>query len=414
MPDKRLTSDWLSAYMELTSDLESPDSIHLWTGLTVMSAAVQRNVSLRMKYGTIYPNLYVIIVAQSGKVRKSAAMDYGRELLIETFPALRIMRDSMTAQGLIKALNHKVQVVNGNEIREELRSDVAIFADEVANLFGYDKTRASQMVIFLTRAYTCPGVYDHTTVRDATVRLHNLYPVLLGGTDPRNLKVLPDDAVGGLTGRLIWVIENARRNNDSGWLDPKADVKKQLLREYVMHDLLRIANLKGSPEVKPEARALYDHWYNELAKRDEHDPDTDAFYQRCHVTALRLAILLSLSNSDEMVIKERHVKGAIELIEAQLPEMKRVTMYQGGSQYEQQRAKLLHFLQGCQMGVSTWERALKHMGMPHDEFERVVETLKKDGSLEAFNQKLGGRTLILIKLTAQGMGTKIEPQVEGP
>src|SRR5678815_1866598 len=211
MADKRLAGDWISSYLDFTNNLEAKEQLHMWTGLVVLSAVVRRQVYLELEYGKIFPNLYVIIVAQSARARKSTAMDAGRDLLIDAVPDVKIMRDSMTSQGLIKQLNHKTQGVRDGKIVEELRSDVAIFADEVANLFSYERTRAAQMVIFLTRAYGCPAIYDHTTVRDSMVRLHNLYPVLLGGTDPHNLKVLPEDAIGGLTGRLIVVIESQRR-----------------------------------------------------------------------------------------------------------------------------------------------------------------------------------------------------------
>jgi len=407
MPDKRLTNDWLASYLDLTSSLEAPESIHLWTGLSLISMAVRRKVYLDMEYGKIFPNLYTIIVAESAKVRKSAAMDFGRELLIEAIPEMKIMRDSMTSQGLIKELNKKTQVIKGDKIEEELRSDVAIFADEVANLFGYEKTRAAQMVIFLTRAYTCPSIYDHTTVRDSTVRLHNLYPVLLGGTDPRNLKVFPEDAVGGLTGRLIWVIETARRTNNPGWKKDSKDVlQRTLLREYLIHDLKRISMLSGEVTVDPTAMEMYDQWYDALSKKDTHDPATDAFYHRCHTTALRLLILLALSSSDDLVATPRHMKGAIALIEAQLPEVKRVTMWSGGSQYEQKRAKYLHFLQQCPKGVSTRRRILQYMGVSIEEFDMLTNTLTQDGSITQPGILVGKDPVIV--LTAQGFGQEVQ------
>lgn len=405
MPDRRLTADWLSSYLDLTSNLEAPQSIHLWTALSLISAASRRKVYLDMEYGRIFPNLYVIIVAESARVRKSAAMDYGRELLIDAIPDVRIMRDSMTSQGLIKSLNHRTQVIKGDKIEEELRSDVAIFADEVANLFGYEKTRAAQMVIFLTRAYTCPGIYDHTTVRDSTVRLHNLYPVLLGGTDPRNLKVFPEDAVGGLTGRLIWVIESKRRENNPGWKhDEKDGLRKQLLREYLIHDLKRISQLQGELVVDPLAMEMYSEWYEELSKKDTHDPATDAFYHRCHTTALRLLTLLALASGDDLKATPKHMKGAIALIEAQLPEVKRVTQWSGASQYEQHRAKYLHYLQNQPHGLSTRSRLLKYMGMGHEEFDKLSITLVQDGSVENAG-KVGHD--IVVKLTKQGFGQEV-------
>lgn len=410
--EKRLAKDWLASYLKLTSTLEAKESLHLWTGLTLISAASRRKVYLDLEHGTIFPNMYVIIVAESAKARKSVAMDFGRDLLLDAIPDIRIMRDSMTSQGLIKSLNHKVQVIKGDTITEELRSDVAIFADEVANLFSYERTRSAQMVIFLTRTYGCPAIYDHTTVRDSTVRLHNLYPVLLGGTDPRNLKVLPEDAVGGLTGRLIWLIESGRRTNNPGWKrDEKAVLARQLLREYLIHDLHHISALNGEMHASPDAMDLYDSWYEDLSKRNSRDPDTDAYYHRCHTTALRVAMLLSLSEGDDLIITVRQMQAAIVLIEAQLPEIKRVTMWSGGSQYEQQRAKYINFLRNSAIGASTRRIMLKHMGVQSEDFDKITSTLVQDGTVEISPIRI--KNEIIIKLTKEGLSGKLEAAPPG-
>jgi hypothetical protein len=400
MADKRLLDDWLSGYLEYTAQQESPESLHLWTALTIVSAALRRRVFIEHEYYKIYPNVYVIIVAESAKVRKSTAMDLGRDLLVDAVPEIKIMRDSMTSQGLIKALNKKTQVVTDGKISEELRSDVAIFADEVANLFSYDKTRSSQMVIFLTRSYSCPSIYDHTTARDSTVRLHNLYPVFLGGTDPHNLKVLPPDAVGGLTGRLIWVIERERRHNNPGWKRDNVEAtRRKLIREMLVHDLQRIANLEGEMTATEEAMAYYDKWYEALSSRGNSDQNTDAFYQRCHTTALRLGMLRSISEGDTLQLSISHMKAGITLIEQQLPEMQRVNMWAGSSNFEVLRAKYVSFLINVKDHLTTRSILLKHMGVMSDEFDKISYTLIQDGTITISDIKVKGQTIIKLVAT---------------
>lgn len=403
MADHRLLGDWLQGYLDFTAEQESPESLHLWTALSVISCALRRSVFIEHEYYKIYPNIYVIIVAESAKVRKSTAMDLGRDLLLEACPEVRIMRDSMTSQGLIKALNRKVQVVNGNgQIVEEQRSDVAIFADEVANLFSYDKVRSSQMVIFLTRSYSCPSIYDHTTARDSTVRLHNLYPVFIGGTDPHNLKVLPADAIGGLTGRLIWIIEKERRHNNPGWKrDTESATRRKLLREMLVHDLQRISQLTGEITAGADAQDYYDKWYTALSERGNSDQTTDAFYQRCHTTALRLAILRCVSARDDLKLTLSDMKAGIALIEQQLPEMQRVSMWSGTSQYEILRSKYISFLQNANGNVTTRSILLKHMGILADEFDRLTGTLVQDGTVRVPDQKVKGQTVIMLASAAR-------------
>lgn len=403
IPSGRIVKDWLGSYLHLTANLEANQSYHLWSGLCVLAAASRRKVYLDMDYGRVFPNLYVILVGESAVTRKSGAMDYAKDLYTDTFPTAKVMQDSMTAQGLIKQLNRPTQVIKDGKITQIQQSDVFVHADEIANLFGYDRTRASTMVIFFTRTYTCPPVYDHTTVRDSQVRLHNLYPVLLGGTDPRNLKVFPDDAVAGLTGRLIWVTETNRRSNKSGWKQPhsRSALERQLLREVLIHDLKHISNLEGEFFPSPDAQALYDAWYADLAKRDDKNPNIRAFFHRCHNTALHLAMLLTISQSDKLIIEKRTMQAAIALIEKQLPEVNRVAMLGGGSDFEQLRSKLLLFMMN-NGGVVRQKQAINHLGRDMNTITELMRTLVADGTIEIPPVRIGSGEAFL-RITKEGL-----------
>lgn len=399
MPPDRLLSNWIADYLEFTSEQESPESLHLWTAISVLSAALRRRVWIEHEYYTIFPNIYVIIVAASARVRKSTAMDIGRDIFLKALPDASVFRDSGTAQGLIKMLNKPMKIQKGDVLAEEQQSPVAIFADEVANLFSYEKGRASTMVIFLTRTYGCPSVYDHTTVRDSVVRLHNLYPTLLGGTDPHNLKVLPEDAVGGLTGRLMWVIESQRRTDNPGWKKKDGtSTKRRLLYEALIHDLRVVSSLYGEVEVTDDAQALYNKWYRGLSQRDTKDPEADAFFQRCHTTAIKLSMIISIAQSNSLIVNAPQMEAAIALIEAQLPAIKRVTMWSGTSIFEQLRAKFFHFIAKTG-GACTRRAALKHLGVSADDFDKLIATLIQDGSLHV-PAKLGSE--IGLQLTKEG------------
>lgn len=398
MPDHRLLQDWVSGYLQYTERQESPESLHMWTGMAMISAAIRRNLWIEHEYYTIYPNLYVIIVAESARVRKSTAMNLGRDILLDAIPDIVIMRDSMTSQGLIHSLNHKIKFTENGVEKEELRSNVIIHADEIANLFSYDVQRAKQMVIYLTRTYESPAVYDHTTARDRTVRLFNNYPVLIGGSDPVNLKTMPEEAIGGLTGRLIFVLETERRHNNPGWKRDDAEAtRRKLLREYLIHDLQRIARLRGEIKASKEAMDYYDDWYRDLSGKDTKDPDTDAFYNRCHTTALKLAIVKTVSESDSMDLNIAHIKWGIVLVEAQLPLFKRVRMWKGHTHFEQNRAKLLQYLQSQPRGLGTRRKALDHLGISANDFDQLLLTLIQAGKVEVPKMKVKNETVLILK-----------------
>ena len=403
MSDKRLLPDWLSNYIELTSELEAKEQLHLWTGLCLLSSVVRRRIYLDMKYGHVFPNMYVIIVAESGKARKSTAIDFGHDLLMEALPDINVMYDSMTSQALVASLNH---TTTDSKKNEKMVSDVTIFADEIANLFSYDRTRAAFMTIFLTRTYTCPAVYGDNTIKRGKLKLQNLYPVVIGATDPRNLKVFPPEAVTGLTGRLIWIIESERRKNDPGWKEENSPIttRQTLLREMLITDLSHIATLEGVMTATNDCKEFYDDWYADLSKRNTKDPDTDAFYHRCHVTALRIGILLSISESDELILTLPHMKRAIDLIEAQPAMAKRAAVWSGSGEYEVQRAKAIDFLQKSG-GLTTQKKLLKYMGVTVDDYAKIIATLVHDGTIEKPSNPIGGE--IAITLTKEGFGRTV-------
>lgn len=380
MADHRLVSDWLAGYLEVTSNLEAKESLHRWTGLICISAAIRRRLFLRMQHGIHYPNLYVYIVAVSGAARKSVAMGYGQKILMTAFPNMRIFHDDMTPQGLVKYMYQRAQ----KDKDKRPQGDFILFADELADLFGYDRARAAKMVILLTRTFTCPDEYDHLTVRDSLERLYNLYPVTLAATDPKNLHVLPNEAVAGLTGRIIWVIEKEKRHINPGWIeeDTREDLERQLLYEALVHDLQRIAAMEGEVKVDRAARELYSEWYKKLSATHTGDKNTDAFFHRCHTTALQVATLLSVSASEDKIISVPQMESAITHIEAQLPEVRRVSFWSGSGDYEVLRAKYIAYLVS-QGGRTLRAKLLNHMGIELNLFERVTTTLVQDGTLQA-------------------------------
>lgn len=379
MADHRLVADWLAGYLEVTSNLEAKESLHRWTGLVCISAAIRRRLFLRMQYGDIFPNLYVYIVAASAAARKTVAMRYGQRLLTTAFPDIRIFHDDMTPQGLIKHMYQRAQ----KDKDKRPQGDFILFADELADLFGYDRARAAKMVILLTGVFGCPAEYDHLTVRDSLERLYNLYPVMIAATDPKNLHVLPNEAVAGLTGRIIWVIEKEKRHVNSGWIeeDTREDLERQLLYESLVHDLQRIAAMSGEIKVDREAREIYDAWYKKLSATHTGDKNTDAFFHRCHTTALQIGQLLSVSAGESKIMTVPNMETAIEYIEAQLPEVRRVSAWSGSGDYEVLRTKYIAYLVS-QGGRTLRAKLLNHMGVDIGVFERVTNTLVHDGTLE--------------------------------
>lgn len=397
----RICGDWLLKYLDYTQDQESPEKLHLWTAFTVLSAALRRRVWMSRGTYDLYPNIYVLIVAESATVRKSTAMNIGVDLLLDTIPKLSTeggyITGKITPEGLVKQMNRtETYFAHPDDQIPQVRkeSHILIHCDELATLFSYDKGRASNMAILLTEIYGRKR-YMHTTKTDSQMLLDDLYPTLLAGTAPQNLKVLPEEIVGGLIGRIILVTAKEKRK-PIAWPERSeylVETKKMLRR-----DLEVISKLKGEMAVTPAGKALFKKWYEEMCEMEYQDPSIDAFRERCHDTALKIAMLISVSRSSDLIVDEEHVAGGIKFIEAQIPEFTRISQWTQSSPHGQNRAKFIDILKR-RGGAADRRLLLKMLGIDIEEFNSLQATLIQEGTIEVRNMN----KRLVIKLSEEYM-----------
>lgn len=397
--DRRLP-DWILAYLDFTADHEAPEKIHMWTALAVLSAAVKRQVYLERPFYKLYPNIYALIVAESARARKSVAMSIGMGVLKDADPEVYVMRGRMTPEGLVKSLNRNKTVVSQNGTGSIYQdSHVMVFADELGTLFGYDRSTASRMAMLLTEIYGSPDHYPHTTAGEGVWDLYNLYPVVLAATDPRNLKVLPEEAIAGLLGRLIFVVTNERRQS-TAWLVPEQVARAEQIRIALVNDLAIIGQVKGVIKPTKEAKLLFSNWYELLSKKEAGDARAEPFLARCHDTALKVATLVSISRSNSLVMDADHMAMGIALVDKMLPESERALNWTGTTVYAQNRAKFIDLL--ATHGKTIARRHLIRMlGVSSDDFTSIATTLVQEGTIEL---KTVGQEIVVCLLSMNGGG----------
>lgn len=386
----RKCKGWLETYLDYTADQEPTDKLNFWVGATVLSAAVKRQIWMKRVRYVIYPNIYVFLIADSGEARKSQAMNVGMKLLQAADPDIFYVSGSMTPEGLIKHMNRQKNIVykdeTGGKIQQRVDSHVIIHMDEIAESFGYDRTRASRFTILLTKIYNAGDDQTHTIASEEQVRLKNLYPVVLGGSDPANLKVLPEDAIAGLVGRSIFVTESKIKRPIS-WESPEESEKADKLYPLLREDLFKISQLRGEMKPTDEGREYFDEWYRELCAREITDPRTRRFRSRCHDTALKISMLLALSERDDLVVEQRHIKKGIEWIEQQMPEFANLQAWAATSVYAQNRARFIDFLRR-QGGAGLRRQLMRYMSISLEEIIVLEQSLEQEHTLEV---KVAGR-----------------------
>jgi hypothetical protein len=94
------------------------------------------------------------------------------------------------------------------------------------------------------------------------------------------------------------------------------------LFQDLVHDLAIVKSLKGEFHMTPEAKSHFESWYSsieDMVKRT-HDERLHAYLARIHIHALKVAMGITVAQSNELLITEKNLMTAISLCETVLDE----------------------------------------------------------------------------------------------
>jgi hypothetical protein len=383
---------WIESYLDYTDYQEAAEEIHFWTALSLISAALRRRAFMDRQSYILYPNLYVIIVAESAKARKSVAINTGLRILRRAVPEINLLEAKITPEGLVKNLS-LVSMNGGKPVTKatDINGSIAIYADELATFFGFDRQAASRMGILLTEIYACKDEYNHITKTDKSIFLRNLYPTLLAATDPRNLKVLPEEAVGGFLGRTIFVNVRDRKQNVAWPMAPENSLAHET---KLVIDLARISSLKGVFVPTRNAKEIFELWYNNFSEKVTTDTRADAFIQRAPDHALKIAMILSAAETNTMVVTDKHIVRGIGIVEKQLDDFRRSMEWTSPTAYGQTRMKVIDLLRR-KGGTISRSEVMRNLALSKEDMDIVQSSLDEEGMIEI--KPIKGGTILRLK-----------------
>lgn len=303
--NSRLVGDWLTSYLEFTSEQESPSLFHLWVGLSVLAATLERKVWIDRGYYVLHPNLYVVLIGASARVRKTSAIKIGFDIYKKAIPKGVVIAQKTTMEALIS--------VFVKEYREKGVSGGYIVSDELSVFLGRGPDSA-KLVDLLTKVYDCPAVMDYYTLARGREIANNVFCNMIAATTPNWLKdSLPGHSVGGgFTSRIIFCYQ-IRPEKLVPW--PEINPRMLSLKMMLIEDLRVIAALKGKYEVSEKAMEWFSDWYTGVFKpEDSVHASLDGYYGRKHDTLLKLALLFAVSNSNNMMIEEVEMRMALKAL----------------------------------------------------------------------------------------------------
>src|SRR6266542_6273361 len=73
--------DFVSMLLDYTKEYESPSSFWKWSAYSTIGALLRNNVFYKHGLESIYPNLYIVLLADSAEYRKGAPIKMAAKLI---------------------------------------------------------------------------------------------------------------------------------------------------------------------------------------------------------------------------------------------------------------------------------------------------------------------------------------------
>lgn len=298
----------IADYMDYTRHQESPEDFHAWCMLTMISAAMGRRTYVHRGYFTLYPNLFTVLVAESGVLHKSTAVNMAVDLYSAALPEKQIFAQKVTPQAFLNFLAELTKKTG--------RSEGLICAPEFSVFLGQGALDPTLMQI-LTDLYDCHSrPLNYKTIMRGDEVVKDYYIVMIAGTTPEWLKSsLPDDAVGGgFASRMLLVHRTETEKTKSFFPEKHMDALTMKCKENIIHDLVRVGMLSGEFKWTSEARDWCDVWY------EQHDiskapPGMRGYYSRKGDYLIKLGMIISAAIGDSLTLDVLHLEEALHLLE---------------------------------------------------------------------------------------------------
>ena len=365
------TGNLIDLYMHHVGESEIPHVYHLWCCISMIASIVADRVyTVKFRTSKITPNMYTILVGPSGSGKGEAiktALKY-----VNDFPIVNTYVGKTTGQHLIRYMskkdNSKIYLVN-----PELSSDIG--SGSVADAFIKMMTKLWEGGDY--------GAIREGTVTSSHVMVRDPCPNWLAGTTPQWLmeSITPDTVHSGAFARIavMW----GERDYDNRMWEIKYPNDYEEIVDFIRARITTMSTIEGEFEKSPEAMEREHFWYMHRHRPDS--PELEAAWAREHDMSLKLAMIVSLAESDELVISKLHMSAGQKLAAdaiRDLPKLMRMAKVRPETEPLKRVEDLIK-----KLGRVSHSHCLRTTGMTSDQLRLAIETLRQAGQV---NRTAGG------------------------
>jgi hypothetical protein len=368
---------WVQDLVDVFAESESPERFFYWSGLTILSATLRKNVFLDRHIYKLYPNIYVFLVAKSG-MKKGIPVSNAKKLL-EMAGLSRVISGRNSMPKILEMLGKQYSLPNGGVIAT---AQAAIISGELSDLLVKDP----DALTILTDLYNCHEYeekWENSLKGTGTDTLKQPCITILGATNEEHFDaaVTSRDRKGGFIARTNIVYATDRVKTNSLVRKPAADPD---LSKFIPY-LKDVATLKGQFEWTSETADFFEDWYNDFKANAPDDPY--GIYNRIDDTILRIAILLSISKNLDLKMDLDSLKEAKAECLNCAQGAHQICMGAGKSNYASQTALIMRALISHPDHKLTRMQILRRFwgDISATDLDLIAETMMGQGAVEVYH-----------------------------
>lgn len=336
---------WIQKVVDQHDKVESPRNFWYWSALAALSAIVKDNVWLdRGGLYKLYPNIYVMLHADSG-LKKGPPVSLAKQI-VRKVNNTRIISGRSSIQGILKELGQS-STTEGGKGKILKKSVGFIVASEFSSSLVSDPAAMTILTDLYDRHYN-EGEYK-SLLKMESFELKDPTITLLVATNDAHFEdfVAKKDIQGGFMGRTFVIAENKvqRLNSLAAPLVHAPDIEELVEYPKTLSGIsgpflpLGVRVEDDCHPIKREdeegeyvwftpAGAMFDDWYQQFYQsvREQEIKDDTGTVQRFGDSVVKVAMLLSLAETPELVIGESHMAEAIRVCEKLIGNIRRTTM----------------------------------------------------------------------------------------
>lgn len=319
-------STFVSRYLQYTKEYESPTSFWKWSAYSIIGAVLRDSIYRRQGDKYLYPNIYVLLLAESSVHRKGWPVDLA-EILISHSNSTKLVSGSTSIQALVEELARVETDPNTGKLK---RSGSGIFLAQELSAALVEDPRAIKI---LTDIYDYkPMGYSVRLISRANSKVDRLVFSMFVASNEPLLKDLFNNAAiyGGLLARTFLILPDEFRESNSLWKKPNEEELG-----YIKKKLIEIANLKGEMEISQVAMEEYDNWYKPFRMSYKEKNERSGVVGRIHTGVLKLAMILA-ANDLSLCIEKKHIEESIVECMKLLPNYRTFIMSTGASRNKEE------------------------------------------------------------------------------